>query len=79
MSRAKGIGRVDKSLVPDPDRGKRIYASACAECHGENGEGFTDAGGNLIFPPLWGDQSFNIGAGMSRLPAIRGDGATRVG
>jgi thiosulfate dehydrogenase len=62
----RGIGRVDTSLVPDPDHGKRIYASACAECHGENGEGSRDAGGNVVFPPLWGEQSFNIGAGMAR-------------
>ncbi len=62
----KGIGRVDTSLVPDPDHGKRIYASACAECHGENGEGSKDADSNVVFPPLWGEHSFNIGAGMAR-------------
>ena len=62
----RGIGRVDTSLVPDPDRGKRIYASACAECHGGNGEGSRDGGGNVVFPPLWGEQSFDIGAGIAR-------------
>jgi thiosulfate dehydrogenase len=35
-------------------------------CHGADGEGLKRADGRLIFPPLWGDQSFNIGAGMAR-------------
>lgn len=61
-----GIGKVDTNLVPDPVRGKEIYESKCSECHGKDGEGLKDARGEFIFPPLWGDQSFNIGAGMAR-------------
>ncbi|WP_199033371.1 c-type cytochrome, partial [Ralstonia sp. ASV6] len=38
----------------------------CALCHGANGEGITNAQGQHVYPPLWGDQSFNIGAGMAR-------------
>lgn len=59
-------GPIDMSLVPDPVRGEQIYARECATCHGANGEGMKDQAGNFIFPPLWGDESFNIGAGMAR-------------
>ena len=48
------------------DNGKRIYANQCAACHGDNGEGIKDAAGKWVYPPLWGDMSFNIGAGMAR-------------
>lgn len=61
-----GIGKVDTNLVPDPVRGKEIYESKCSECHGKDGEGLKNAGGEFVFPPLWGNQSFNIGAGMAR-------------
>lgn len=61
-----GIGKIDTSLVPDPLRGKEIYAAKCAVCHGADGQGQRDAGNEFVVPPLWGDQSFNIGAGMAR-------------
>jgi len=61
-----GIGKVDTNLTPDPTRGKEIYEAKCAECHGNDGEGRKNAQGEYVFPPLWGDQSFNIGAGMAR-------------
>lgn len=59
-------GPVDESLVPDPVRGQAIYEAQCASCHGDQGEGLKDKRGNVIFPPLWGPESFNIGAGMAR-------------
>lgn len=59
-------GPVDESLVPNTDNGRVIYAERCASCHGNDGEGLKDKRGNIIFPPLWGDESFNIGAGMAR-------------
>ncbi|MCR6631956.1 MAG: c-type cytochrome [Magnetospirillum sp.] len=64
----KGIGlvKLDKTLVANPENGKRIYGQQCAMCHGDNGEGMKDAQGEILFPPLWGDESFNIGAGMAR-------------
>lgn len=61
-----GIGTIDRKLVPNPARGKEIYAAQCVSCHGANGEGIKDRHGEFIFPPLWGDESFNIGAGMAR-------------
>ncbi len=59
-------GTIDTSLVPDPERGAVIYHAQCATCHGDNGEGIKDSRGDIVFPPLWGDESFNIGAGMAR-------------
>lgn len=59
-------GKIDESLAPDPVRGKQLYAQQCATCHGDNGEGLNDERGHVVFPPLWGEQSFNIGAGMAR-------------
>ena len=55
-----GRGLVDlPELTPDPAHGQQIYAAQCAGCHGQNGEGRPH-----IFPPLWGPDSFNDGAGM---------------
>lgn len=59
-------GEVDTTLVGDPVRGEKIYYAQCATCHGDNGEGIKDARGDIVFPPLWGEESFNIGAGMAR-------------
>ena len=59
-------GKIDTSLVPDPVRGKQIYVQQCAACHGPSGEGMKDQFGDYIFPPLWGDHSFNLGAGTAR-------------
>lgn len=60
------VPTIDKSLVPNPENGRAIYAAQCASCHGANGEGMQDASGNILFPPLWGEHSFNIGAGLAR-------------
>jgi len=52
--------------TPDITRGALAYAQKCAACHGENGEGRrTHAGDRYQFPPLWGDASYNWGAGMA--------------
>jgi thiosulfate dehydrogenase len=49
-------------LRPDPKHGAEIYVAQCAGCHGQEGEGRA-----LQFPPLWGPQSFNDGAGMNNV------------
>lgn len=59
-------GKIDERIEPNPERGKRLYAQQCATCHGDSGEGMNDVRGNVVFPPLWGDHSFNIGAGLAR-------------
>lgn len=55
----------------DPVAGAAVYAAKCAVCHGADGLGQRvgqkgDAQG-YTFPPLWGPDSFNTGAGMNRL------------
>lgn len=47
-------------LQPDPVRGQAVYAAQCAGCHGDHGQGNAPQ-----FPPLWGEASFNDGAGMN--------------
>ena len=54
-------------LKPDMDNGKLLYASKCQMCHQANGEGLFTPDGTMIYPPLWGEDSFNLGAGMARL------------
>ncbi|MFC5527796.1 c-type cytochrome [Rhodanobacter ginsengisoli] len=51
---------------PDYARGEQVYAKNCALCHGSDGQGQQVAGRN-VFPPLWGPQSFNWGAGMHQI------------
>jgi len=53
------------SLTPNPVHGAEIYASQCAGCHGRQGEGSLP-----MFPPLWGPNSFNDGAGMNGIPKM---------
>ena len=50
----------------DPERGAAVYTEKCAICHGANGEGGY-AGEELVFPPLWGEKSYNWGAGMHKI------------
>lgn len=56
---------------PDIARGNDVYRNNCAICHGANGEG-TQANGDYAFPPLWGKDSFNWGAGMHRIDTAAG-------
>lgn len=67
-----GVGRMPElDRAADPVRGKALYTNTCVACHGNQGEGIrrslptTDLG--YMMPPLWGNDSFNDGAGMARL------------
>jgi len=46
---------------PDGANGGKVYTDVCARCHGDKGQG------TPIAPPLWGDGSYNDGAGMHRI------------
>jgi thiosulfate dehydrogenase len=51
---------------PSSERGATVFAAKCAACHGADGEGRRVTGGlGYQFPPLWGPQSYNWGAGMT--------------
>ncbi len=50
-----------KDYKPDTTQGEAVFKATCARCHGGDGLG------TPIAPPLWGDQSFNDGAGMNKL------------
>lgn len=63
----RGFEKIDTSLTPDPVRGKAVYAAQCASCHGAEGQGTRNPQGGYVFPPVWGKDSFNVGAGMARL------------
>lgn len=59
-----GLRKIKSSHTPDSINGRTCYAEFCAPCHGDNGEGSKQA------PPVWGDSSFNDGAGMNTLPRL---------
>jgi thiosulfate dehydrogenase len=61
--RPVGPGAI-KLLAVKPDqadikRGASLYTSRCAECHQADGQGDKDN------PPVWGERSYNDGAGLS--------------
>lgn len=49
----------------DYDRGAQVYAENCSICHSDNGAGLVERG-EVVFPAVWGDGSYNWGAGISR-------------
>lgn len=55
----------------DYTRGSQIYAQRCALCHAADGQGQSSPG-KTVFPPLWGAQSFNWGAGMGEIQNAAG-------
>ena len=53
---------------PDARRGEAVYAKHCVTCHKEDGQGEPQQspGVGYNIPPLWGEASFNAGAGMNK-------------
>jgi thiosulfate dehydrogenase len=45
----------------DTAAGRQVFVNSCVGCHGPDGEGSIGA------PPVWGPQSYNVGAGMTRV------------
>ena len=67
--RSGQIPELDRAA--DPIHGKVVYARVCLGCHQGDGAGIV---ANLkalvsgyVVPPLWGNGSFNDGAGMARI------------
>lgn len=69
-----GAGKLHPLDRPaDPVKGRVVFMNYCQRCHGENGEGFpTPDGVAYNYPPLWGEHSFNVSAGMYRLSGLAG-------
>lgn len=69
--KAEGSGLKELAFLDraaDPLKGKEVYAAKCQSCHQPDG------GGQLLadkseysYPPLWGSNSFNDGAGLFRI------------
>jgi len=54
----------------DLQAGERVFGDRCAICHGADGAGLQatpNRADGYVFPPLWGPDSFNNGAGMHRV------------
>lgn len=72
--RPMGTGTQELTLLEraaDPEKGQRIYIQHCQRCHGENGQGLLAVDSSeYIYPPLWGDNSFNTGAGLYRISLL---------
>ena len=57
----------------DPTKGKTLYDAKCASCHQINGEGILAADKKeYTYPPLWGENSYNSGAGLFRISRFAG-------
>lgn len=78
---AKGVKPKNSGIVKmayldraaDPLKGKLVYTNLCVSCHGKNGEGLLAASKEeYIYPPLWGKDSFNDGAGLYRISNFAG-------
>jgi len=57
----------------DPQKGKIVYVAKCQICHGNNGQGQLLANNaEYAYPPVWGEHSYNDGAGLYRISNLAG-------
>jgi thiosulfate dehydrogenase len=57
----------------DPAKGNTVYTQYCSKCHGDHGQGIANAPfAGYLYPPLWGENSYNSGAGLYRIGAFAG-------
>lgn len=72
----KGTGILDLPFLDraaDPAKGERIFNAKCMSCHDADGQGRKNPDGiTYLYPPLWGPNSFNTGAGLLRLSRLAG-------
>jgi thiosulfate dehydrogenase len=59
-----GLTPLSSKHVPNKVQGENVYNENCSLCHGPNGEGTSEV------PPLWGDRSYNDGAGMNTMTML---------
>jgi thiosulfate dehydrogenase len=69
--KAAGSGLKDVTYLDrpaNPEKGKLVYVNKCASCHMPDGQGALNLDEvEYLYPPLWGEHSFNDGAGLSRI------------
>jgi thiosulfate dehydrogenase len=74
--KAKGSGIYELPFLTraaDPENGKLAYNQKCQSCHQTNGQGILAADQiEYTYPPLWGKNSYNHGAGLFRLSRFAG-------
>jgi thiosulfate dehydrogenase len=73
--RPKGSGLPEVEYLTraaNPILGEKTYVEKCATCHGKDGSGSMISNGPQHYPPLWGDKSFNQGAGLYRMSRMAG-------
>ncbi len=72
----KGVGLLQVPFLDRPanaENGKLVYDKTCVVCHGKSGEGIALADSTgWQYPPLWGADSYNFGAGLFRLSRFAG-------
>ncbi|MDQ6764048.1 MAG: c-type cytochrome [Bacteroidota bacterium] len=57
----------------NPAEGRIVYVANCQSCHGNSGQGVENGEANgYVYPPLWGEHSYNDGAGLYRLSNFAG-------
>lgn len=57
----------------DPIKGKGVYITQCQSCHGIDGGGqLSQNEAYYVYPPLWGEHSYNNGAGLYRISNLAG-------
>lgn len=59
---------MDDVPLPDVDNGEKLYQASCVACHATDGAGI----GANTGPALWGEGSFNDGAGLARMTKMAG-------
>lgn len=71
-----GVGISDVAYLDrsaDPLKGQIVYDAKCQSCHGAEGKGLANLkGAGYVYPPLWGEHSYNTGAGLYRLSRFAG-------
>ena len=71
--KGRGYLKLDPAVQAyDPQRGAMVFEENCSSCHGSDGHGMKNPDGTYAFPPLWGPDSFNWGAGMGKVANAAG-------
>ncbi len=74
--KAKASGIYDLAYLDraaDATNGKALYTAKCASCHQPEGQGQLAIDKiEYTYPPLWGKNSYNSGAGLYRISRLAG-------